>query len=124
MDKENLGKLLLRLGLGIVFIWFGIDKFFRPELWTGWIPQFLLELLFFDVNVFLYITGVFEVAAGALIAVGLFTRITAGICAAFLFLIVLTSIGGEVLVRDIGLMFLALGIMILGPGKYAVSEKY
>ena len=121
MDKENIGRLLLRIGLGIVFIWFGIDKFLRPELWEGWIPILIQSILQSKVLTFLYFLGVFEVIIGVLVLVGFYTRVAAGIAALFLFAVVLSSFSGEILVRDIGLIFLALGIVVLGSEKYSVG---
>ncbi len=43
--KVRVGQLALRLGLALVFVWFGIDKFFRPLAWVGWIPSFMYKSL-------------------------------------------------------------------------------
>jgi putative oxidoreductase len=72
MEKlRPVALLLLRVGLGVIFIYYGYPKFF------GRTQEHLEEMV--HVNhlpaYFVYIAGVLELGGGALLVAGLFTRI-------------------------------------------------
>lgn len=123
MKRDELGLLLLRLGLGGVFIWFGIDKFFHPKLWSAYMPPWFSGILPVEMFTFIYLLGVFEIIVGLLVLIGLYTKFAAGISAAFL-LGIIASLGlNEIMIRDVGLLFLALGIAVLGAGETSLDAK-
>jgi putative oxidoreductase len=73
MEKlRPLALLLLRVGLGAIFIYYGYPKFFVST------REHMDEMV--NVNhlpaYFVYIAGALELGGGALLVVGLFTRIT------------------------------------------------
>lgn len=124
MKKEDTGLLLLRLGLGGVFVLFGIDKFFHPEFWSVFMPEWFFSFLPVEVFTFIYLLGVFEIIVGSAVLIGFYTKISAVICAAFL-LGIIASLGfNDVMIRDAGLLFLALGIASLGAGSRSLDNKF
>ncbi len=101
-------NLILRLGLAIVFFWFGIDKFFHPDYWVNaWVPQsvglFAMHLKLHPVDI-VYITGIFEVLVATSLVTNIFVVLFSSL--AVLFLASLTVFLGfsEVVVRDVGLI--------------------
>jgi putative oxidoreductase len=68
---QPLGLLLLRLGLGIVFISHGYPKLIHPDALRGMFVQHGLP------GYFAAVSGVLEVFGGGLLILGLFTRIAA-----------------------------------------------
>ncbi len=124
MKKNDLGLLFLRLGLGGVFVWFGIDKFFHPNVWSAYMPGWFSSILPMGIFTFIYLLGVFEIIAGSLVLFGLYTRISAVICAVFLFGIICSLGLNDVMIRDAGLLFLALGIAMLGAGSRSLDSKF
>jgi len=123
MKKETIGLLLLRLGLGGVFLVFGIDKFFHPKLWSAYMPPWFSGILPIELFTFIYLLGVFEIIVGVLVLIGLYTRSAAIISAAFL-LGIIASLGfNDIVIRDAGLLFLALGIAVLGAGDKSLDAK-
>jgi len=121
---SNLGLFFLRLGLGGVFLWFGIDKFFNPSIWSRWIPEWFASFLFVEEFTFVYMTGVFEALIGLLLLIGLYTRLTAGIAAAML-MVIAASLGyNDIMIRDLGLAFMSMSIMMLGPGDNSLDRKF
>jgi len=122
MKKEDLGLLFLRIGLGGVFLWFGIDKFFNPVFWTKWIPDWFGAVLPVDVFTFVYALGVFETFIGLLVLIGFYTRIAAGLAGVSLFGIIASWGLNEIMIRDTGLLFLALGIAVSGPGHWSIER--
>ena len=107
-------NIFLRLGLAVVFIWFGVDKFLNPEYWlSAWVPQSVLLLASklgiggMDV---VYASGVFELLVGASVLSNIFIKIFSVLAMIFLIIVLFTFGMSEVLIRDVGLMggFLAL----------------
>ena len=99
---------ILRLSLAIVFLWFGIDKFFHPTYWiTAWMPQVLLSFgatLHISANALVYSVGIIELLVGISLASNMFVNFFALIAAVFLVVVSLFFGFNEILVRDIGLI--------------------
>ncbi len=123
IGNHDLGLLLLRLGAGIVFIVFGIDKFLDPIGWASWAPPWFWSLMPLAETPLMYIVGVTETLLGALMLIGLWTRLAAALTAAHLASIIILIGMNEIAVRDIGLLFLALGIAVLGAGAWSLDAK-
>ena len=100
--------LILRLGLGFVFIWFGIDKLINPINWLGYIPPKVAQLIFINLDSFIFLLGIVELILGTLLIIGLYTRIVAFIMAIHLALVVASLGFNEIAARDIGLLSIAL----------------
>lgn len=134
LDKKILepaGLFILRLGIGIVFLSFGIGKLLHPTEWVLFIPSWLTDLLSHQqritVHVFLHIQGIVEAVIGFQLILGILTRLTACVASLVLFLIVY-SIGFDPIgIRDTGLLFSSIVILILGPGEWSMDvwfKKY
>lgn len=110
---KNYVQLILRIGLGIVFFWFGIDKFINPEFWMSFIPLWLKLPISFEL--FIYIQGIIEAIIGLLIIIGLFTKIASSI-AAIILIVIIASIGfNDISIRDFGLLSIAISLIFLKP---------
>src|ERR1700675_3275217 len=68
---QPVGLLILRLALGIIFIWHGYPKLAHPNAMQGFFVQHGLP------GYFVTVAGVLEVFGGALIILGFLTRIAA-----------------------------------------------
>ena len=121
--KKDLVPFLLRLGLGIIFFWFGITKFTNIESWYSFIPPWLESLLPISVNMFLYIQGAIETLIGLFLILGIFVRKSAFLAALILIVIIITVGFNDISLRDFGLLMIAISLMILGQGKYFISKK-
>ncbi|MBI2062666.1 MAG: DoxX family membrane protein [Candidatus Yanofskybacteria bacterium] len=100
--------LALRLGLAVVFLWFGIDKMFRPAYWlNAWVPQNIQTLIAqFSVTglQFIYLNGIFEILVGLSLITGVFAKFFSVLAILFL-LSVLIFVGiSEVTVRDFAMI--------------------
>jgi hypothetical protein len=65
---QRYAQLMLRLGLGVVFLIFGLDKFRSEDVqfasWADWVPGWFSLLIGGRVKALIYVLGVFEVLAG------------------------------------------------------------
>jgi len=121
MNKNTLGRLLLRIGLGGVFLWFGIDKFVHPDIWVNYIPDWFPMLI--PVSTFILLMGVVETLVGLFTLIGFYTR-TSAVIAALMLIPILVSLGyNEIGVRDFGILLLAVGIAALGAGDFSLDAQ-
>ena len=122
-NKKDLVPFLLRIGLGIIFFWFGITKFTNVQDWLRYIPPWLQSLIPISMNLFLYIQGAIETLIGLFLILGIFVRKSAFLAALILIVIIITVGFNDISLRDFGLLMIAISLMILGKGKYSISKK-
>ncbi|MFN7088626.1 MAG: DoxX family membrane protein [Candidatus Paceibacteria bacterium] len=111
--------LLLRIGLGISFIYPGVSMLRQPDSWIGWIPPFLIDLLQFDPKILLYFVAFFDVILGAAFLAGIFLKVTSLLGALHLLGILVFSGAASYIIifRDIGLLFSSLALFFLTEHK-------
>ncbi len=122
MDKQGLSTFILRLGLGFVFSWFGLDKLLNPQNWQGYITPALAKLIFIDMSLFILLLGILELVIGLMLLLGLFTRLVASVAAVQLLVIIISLWFNEITVRDIGLFSIAVSL-ILNSSNYLALDK-
>lgn len=108
MRRPSLSRFFLRTGLGIVFLWIGLDVFRHPDAWIGFAPpQGTLGL---DRLALLKAGGAFDIAVGVSLLLGAFPRITALLAAFHLAGVLVTQGLNAILIRDVGLLGAALSL--------------
>jgi uncharacterized membrane protein YphA (DoxX/SURF4 family) len=110
----RVARFLLKAGIGLVFLLFGIDKFRTPQLWLGYLPQWLVDLAPVDKLTLLYGIGAIEAAIGAALLLGILVRPAAFLASVMLVGIILASGFTDVAIRDVGLLAGALALLFLG----------
>lgn len=119
MMNSSAGLLLLRVGLGAVFIVFGIGKF-QHDYWARSIEtmEFFQRLPFTPAAWAIYI-GAMEAVTGVGLVLGLGTRIFASLAAAQLLGILILLNFQEI--RDIGLLGAALYLALSPYVPYGID---
>lgn len=102
--------LVLSWGLGIVFLWIGIDALRHPDAWLGYIPEALPFALTREVA--LKLNGLLDVAVGALLLLRWFPRLTSLLAVVHLAGILVTQSIDAVLIRDVGLFGMSLALLM------------
>lgn len=117
--------ITLRLGLGYVFLRFGVEKILD---WRGWavvLPPAFADLLHawtgFSVAALLRGLGYLEVVLGLHLVLGFFTRASATGCALILAGAVLLMGSTGIGVRDAGLLAMAVALAIGGGGSWSLD---
>ncbi|MFC1589709.1 DoxX family protein [Pseudomonadota bacterium] len=128
LENEDAGKLIMRLTLGLLMLFHGVAKVQNPgsmefisTMLSGYgLPTFLAYGVF-----------VGEVLAPLLIILGLFTRYSAIVVAVnMLFAVLLVHTGHLFMLTDNGgwrlelqgfFLFIAVAIVFLGSGRYALK---
>ncbi len=105
--------VVLRLGLAMLYLWFGFSEVVDAASWLSWVPQWATDLSHLDAHTIVLLNGSFEVVAGALLAIGIAVRWMALLLALHMLLIVvdigLTAIGMRDLALSISTLALSLG---------------
>lgn len=116
---SSYANLVLRLGLGAVILWFGLNQLLDPEVWTIWIPAWA-SVFGLSPVVLVYANGAFEVVLSSLLIIGIFTRPIAFILFLHLLVVVFTVGINPIGVRDLGL---AAAFLSLALSKKAAAER-
>lgn len=115
------GTFVLRVGLAILFLWFGFSQFFDQSAWISWVPTWATNLTGLEPEMIVLLNGGFEIAFGILLALGLYIRIAAALLALHLAVLVfeigLTPIG----MRDFAIMVSTIALALLGPDEYSLD---
>lgn len=125
---RNIGLLILRVGLGFMFILHGYPKVFGgPEKWEE-VGQAMQHLGIDSAPMFFgFMAGMAEFFGGIFLMFGLFFTPTLLLLIAVMIVAVNSHIGnddGFVLIShgiEMGIVFLSL--LFLGPGKYSMDSR-
>lgn len=113
MIREDYGKLILRLALAGVFLYFGFSQLFDGVSWVGMVPAWAVSMMHLPPAMIVLMNGLLEVVLGAMLALGFFTRYAALILAIHLFVIAFDFGFNPIGIRDFGLSFATLAIFFL-----------
>lgn len=113
---------ILRVGMGITFLWIGILIFRSPETWGGMLLPWAYNLLPVPIAQAMISTAVLDIVVGLMLLIDYKTWI-AGLVGTIHLIIVLVVVGiDEITVRDIALLTGCLAIMWNAlPEKYKVK---
>ena len=120
--KPEYGKIILRLSISVVFLWFGLNQLFNFSDWVGFVPVFLTSIL--SAKILVMINGSLELILGLFMLSGLYLRFSSFILAIHLFFISLSLGYTALAVRDFGLAFATLAIFFLGPDDWCLDKRY
>ncbi len=120
----NLGKLILRVSLGLLLLWFGISQVSDAKSWLGWISPAVERLIPFDLGTFILINGSFEILLGLTLVLGFFPKLASLIAFLHIFGIALSLGYNDVAIRDFALAFSALALFFLEGEKGFEKEKF
>ncbi|MEK6825968.1 MAG: DoxX family protein [Nanoarchaeota archaeon] len=118
---KNYAPMTARIGLSLVFLWFGFNQLMYPLNWIGWVPQGMTGMI--DVYTLVFINGLFEIIFGALLLIGLFTRVASGLLALHLLGITFTIGFNEIGIRDLGLTLALVSVFLHGPDAWCLGAK-
>jgi uncharacterized membrane protein YphA (DoxX/SURF4 family) len=115
-DKENLGIYILRLGLAIVFFYFGIFQILDQSKWIYFVPDRFLNFYINEIlkSKIVFLNGIFDTVIALSLISGIFIKIFSILGFIHLLSIVFFSLGFEPSgIRDLGLAFAMLSLFFL-----------
>ena len=112
LDNRKISSSLLRIGLAVVFIYAGVSSYMHPEEWVGYLPPFLEKMK--NAVTLLQTFAVVEMALAVWLLIGKYARFAALLSAALLIGIIVAQPNDLIITfRDIGLVFMALGLAFM-----------
>ena len=121
--NKKYSTTIIRIGLALVLLWFGIDEIINPQNWFGYIPPWIASIMPLNLETFILLNGIFEIIIGILLLIGLYTRIIAFIAALHLLTITVAVGYNEIGVRDFGLTMMAISLVFSGAGVLSLDNK-
>jgi uncharacterized membrane protein YphA (DoxX/SURF4 family) len=120
LNKKEIGVYILRLGLAVVFLYFGISQILDQSKWIYFVPDRFLNFYINEVlkQKLVFINGIFDLIIALSLISGIFIRIFSILGFIHLLSITIFSLGFEPSgIRDLGLAFAMLSLFF-----YVVSK--
>lgn len=121
MSLNNLAVhygFVMRVFLAFVFVWFGISEIMDPPYFSGYVPPFIQNLPFYDAKMFIQVHGAILVFLSFCLIFKFYLKVTGLFAVLMLGQIIVGLLLtenfeiNEIIVRDIGLLGLALSIWL------------
>lgn len=122
-SKQEYAKLVLRAGIAFVFLWFGFTQLFDQSAWVSLIPKSILSITGMSAELFVIINAVFEICMAGLLVFGIKTRFVAALLALHMLAIVGDLGLSAIAIRDIGIVFALITIVLHGTDAYSLEQK-
>jgi len=121
MEKSELAKAVLRLGVGVVFLTFGIWQVINPNSWIGYIPGYVYSFGI-SVSLLVLLNGILDLVIGLSLVSGIYLRFFS-VVGILRILVIAFSIGfNGVFVRDVGLAFALFAVYLNGEDKFCLKK--
>ena len=115
-NKESLGIYILRFGLSIVFLYFGISQILDQSKWIYLVPDKFFNFYINEVlkSKLVFVNGIFDVIIALSLLSGIFLKIFSILGFIHLVSITIFSLGFTPSgIRDLGLAFAVLALFFL-----------
>ena len=121
-NYQTYAPQVLRIGLCLVFLWFGIVNIINPEMLISYLPSFVYQLPV-TATTFMIINGIIETVLSLLLLAGIFVRTTALLWTMHLIGIALGIGYNDIAIRDIGLAFATFAVFLHGKDAWCYGKK-
>ena len=118
---EHIAPFILRLGLAVLYLWFGMSEVAHPADWIAWVPPWASQLSGLSEAEIVLTNGLFETIAGLFLLAGFFTRWAALLLALHLFVIAFSVGYNDTGVRDFTLAIATLSLTLGRPDRYTLD---
>lgn len=122
MKLKQLAPVVLRIGLALVFIWFGTQQLLDVKMWVGLVPDFVISISHVSATTLVHFNGAFEIVFGLALLVGISTRVTAFLLALHIIDIMFVVGYGPIGVRDFGLSVATVAIFLNGADFFTLDR--
>lgn len=114
--------VVLRIGMSLVFLWFGTAQWMDTAAWAGYVPEYAVKLSGMTAETLARLNGTFEILFGLGLLFGIFTRFVALLLALHMIHIAFTVGYNELGVRDFGLAVATTAIFMHGLTPLSVDD--
>jgi len=121
MDYKKLAPPILRYGIGLVFLVFGIWQIISPNYWAGYLPSYTLSFGV-SANLMIFLNGVLDLFIGGGLVLGIYLRFFSAL-GILRILVIIFSLGwNDVTIRDIGILFALISIFLNGKDDFCLRD--
>ncbi|OHA94027.1 MAG: hypothetical protein A3E02_02045 [Candidatus Zambryskibacteria bacterium RIFCSPHIGHO2_12_FULL_38_34] len=113
---------LPRMGMSMVFLWFGFQQLKHANEWIGFIPQIILKYSPINATSIIHFNGAFEVVFALALFFGICTRLSALLLGLHLAHITSTLGFNSISVRDFGVVMGSLFVVLYGPDELCIDR--
>ncbi len=113
---------VLRIGLALVFLWFGFTQLGDTTMWERLIPASITGMSGLSASTLVTFNGAFEVVFGLCLLFGFFTRVSSFLLALHMISITMAVGFNAIGVRDAGLSFAAVALFMMGVHAFSVDN--
>lgn len=117
------GPILLRVGLCLVFLWFGSNQLMHPENWVRIVPAWAASI-FGSAETTVHINGYVEIILSLILLAGIQVRVVAFILGLHLIGIASTFGLSPTGVRDWGLCLASFSVFLNGADAWCLDRKW
>ena len=119
---NHLVPVVLRLGLAVVFLWFGSQQLSDPSVWTGFVPGWTANP-WISVETIILLNGFAEIVAAVLLISGFWLR-PVGLLLTIHMLVIALEAGGAIGIRDFGLAISCLALALSTPDHWTLDAYF
>ena len=121
-DKmKNFAPIIIRIGISLIFLWFGTQQIFNTSAWINLIPTWITSMSGINASVLVHFNGAFEVVFGFCLLLGYFTRITSFLLALHILDIMFTVGYSSIGIRDFGLSMATISVFLYGVDSWSLD---
>ncbi|MDB5254742.1 MAG: hypothetical protein JWL92_118 [Candidatus Nomurabacteria bacterium] len=113
---------ILRIGLALVFLWFGTSQIIDPVAWFGFVPESAATLTGLTIANLVFLNGLFEIVFGTALLFGLFTRLSAFLLFVHILDIALIVGLDSIGIRDLGLSVATFAVFLNGADMLTLDS--
>jgi hypothetical protein len=124
MTQQKASLLVLRVTLGITFLWVSVMIFQEPVFWSGFIDPWMANLIPIDLTLLMQLTAVLDALIGLLLIANKWVWIASLVATLHLATILIGSGIDPITVRDLGLLGATAALTLLTiPEKFLPRKK-
>lgn len=121
---KKFAPTILRIGLSLVFLWFGTNQLLHTSMWVKMIPESVINISGLSATTLVHFNGAFEIVFGLCLLVGFFTRVVALLLALHLLNIMFVVGYNAVGVRDFGLSMSMIALFLYGVDSVSLDAWF
>ncbi len=125
IDTDGMKKYapaVVRIGIALVFLWFGSSQISSPANWTGMIPNYAMNILPLPPETLVVMHGLFEIVFGVLLLIGFQTRLAASLLTLNLVHIIFVVGYNDIGIRDFGLFTAMVSVTLTGADFFTLDS--
>lgn len=123
-NPSTMPVAFLRIGMSLVFLWFATQQFLHTQMWTSYIPEWVMKFSSLDAVTLVHINGSFEFVFGIALLFGICTRTSALLLGLHMAEITFTVGYDSIGVRDFGLSIATFAIFLYGADYYCIDRLF